>query len=174
MTTYKCPECGSVECEITAWVKANGEVVVSTWNEGPNDEAWCPSCEKHFSYKSLLEVEEDDEPREDGIKISDIERVNEETERRESEVAWLDAVQHDARQAALELAGEAVTSPEKHAWYGIEERELARLGAAATRLLSMDKLTGDQMRDLGKVVQGVVDLTKQFDLEGYVHEEKKR
>jgi len=42
---WVCPECGSDECEMTAWVHVNSNEVCD--GEGPGEQYWCPQCEDH-------------------------------------------------------------------------------------------------------------------------------
>ena len=50
---WVCPVCGSEDLEGLAWVRLNGERVVS-WDE--NSGYWCPACERH--YKGICQVDE--------------------------------------------------------------------------------------------------------------------
>ncbi len=42
---WVCPECGSDECEMTAWVHVNSNEICD--GEGPGEQYWCPRCEDH-------------------------------------------------------------------------------------------------------------------------------
>jgi hypothetical protein len=42
---WVCPECGSDECEMTAWVHVNSNEICD--GEGPGERHWCPTCEDH-------------------------------------------------------------------------------------------------------------------------------
>ena len=42
---WVCPECGSDDCEMTAWVHVNSNEVCD--GEGPGERYWCPRCENH-------------------------------------------------------------------------------------------------------------------------------
>ena len=42
---WVCPECGSDECEMTAWVRVNSNEICD--GEGPGEQYWCPRCEDH-------------------------------------------------------------------------------------------------------------------------------
>jgi hypothetical protein len=42
---WVCPECGSDECEMTAWVHVNSNEICD--GEGPGERYWCPTCEDH-------------------------------------------------------------------------------------------------------------------------------
>ena len=43
--------------------------------------------------------------------------------------------------------------------FAIDRRQLGQLMAVASRLLTIDRLTGDDMRDLGKTVDGIARST---------------
>ncbi len=40
-----CPECGCTDVEVSAWIHDNTGDVISSGNEGPTDQAYCPQCE---------------------------------------------------------------------------------------------------------------------------------
>jgi hypothetical protein len=42
---WVCPECGSDDCEMTAWVHVNSNEICD--GEGPGERYWCPTCEDH-------------------------------------------------------------------------------------------------------------------------------
>lgn len=42
---WVCPECGSDDCEMSAWVRVNSNEVCD--GEGPGEQYWCPRCEDH-------------------------------------------------------------------------------------------------------------------------------
>ena len=40
---WVCPDCGSDEVEMTAWVHVNSNEICE--GEGPGEQYWCPRCE---------------------------------------------------------------------------------------------------------------------------------
>ncbi len=51
---YSCSKCGSLDVECTAWVHMNTMDIVGTGGEAPLDTVWCPGCDEHISFGSLL------------------------------------------------------------------------------------------------------------------------
>jgi Zn finger protein HypA/HybF involved in hydrogenase expression len=59
---WVCPNCGSREIEIRAWVQMNAKTLDSPypmWVEaqGNPEDYWCPECEDHYEAISLAEYE---------------------------------------------------------------------------------------------------------------------
>lgn len=46
-STWVCAECGSDQCEETAWVTVNTGEERGRGSEGPMLSIWCPTCETH-------------------------------------------------------------------------------------------------------------------------------
>lgn len=42
---WVCQLCESPDIEITAWIDANTDRIISAGCEGPTDEAWCRNCD---------------------------------------------------------------------------------------------------------------------------------
>jgi hypothetical protein len=52
--TQLCPKCGSVDCQMLAWVRVNGSDLVPD-ADPPSDEVYCPKCNVTFHYAELKE-----------------------------------------------------------------------------------------------------------------------
>ena len=52
-----CPACGSADVQMSAWVTANGEEIVSAGCDGPVSTFWCDGCESE--QKGLEYVKEE-------------------------------------------------------------------------------------------------------------------
>ncbi len=50
-------------------------------------------------------------------------------------------------------------------WYVIDDEKLAVLRKISSRLHTEDRLDGDEMRDLGHAIEGVVRICEQIEME---------